>query len=98
MQDELESLKFPIGKYKAMLDFNFSRTVEDIRTLESFAEALRNSVKGLDKTDFKKSYRDGGMNIAQIIHHFCDTHTYAFLRTKHTLLEDNPSVKMYDVE
>ena len=47
MQDELESLKFPIGKYKAMLDFNFSRTVEDIRTLESFAEALRNSVKGL---------------------------------------------------
>ena len=98
MQNELESLKFPIGKYKAMLDFNFSRTVEDIRTLESFAEALRNSVKGLDKTDFKKSYRNGGMNIAQIIHHFCDTHTYAFLRTKHTLLEDNPSVKMYDVE
>ena len=97
MQDELESLKFPIGKYKAMLDFNFSRTVEDIRTLESFAEALRNSVKGLDKTDFKKSYRDGGMNIAQIIHHFCDTHTYAFLRTKHTLLEENPSVKMYEV-
>ena len=98
MQNELERLKFPIGKYKAMLDFNFSRTVEDIRTLESFAEALRNSVKGLDKTDFKKSYRDGGMNIAQIIHHFCDTHTYAFLRTKHALLEDNPSVKMYDVE
>ena len=37
------------------------------------------------------------MNIAQIIHHYCDTHTYAFLRTKHTLLEDNPSVKMYEV-
>ena len=37
------------------------------------------------------------MNIAQIIHHFCDTHTYAFLRTKHTLLEENPSVKMYEV-
>ena len=37
------------------------------------------------------------MNIAQIIHHFCDTHTYAFMRTKHTLLENNPSVKMYEV-
>ena len=40
----------------------------------------------------------GGMNIAQIIHHWCDTHTYAFLRTKHTLLEDNPNVKMYEVD
>ena len=97
MKNELDNLKFPIGKYKAILDFNFSRTVEDIKTLESFAGDLRDSVKGLDKTDFKKSYRDGGMNIAQIIHHFCDTHTYAFLRTKHTLLEENPSVKMYDV-
>ena len=97
MKNELDNLKFPIGKYKAILDFNFSRTVEDIKTLESFSGNLRESVKGLDKTDFKKSYRDGGMNIAQIIHHFCDTHTYAFLRTKHTLLEENPSVKMYEV-
>ena len=38
------------------------------------------------------------LNIAQIIHHWCDTHTYAFLRTKHTLLEDNPNVKMYEVD
>jgi len=97
MENDIEKLKFPIGKYKAILEFNFSRTIEDIKTLESFAEKLRDSVKGLDKTDFKKTYRKSGMNIAQIIHHYCDTHTYAFLRTKHTLLEDNPSVKMYEV-
>ena len=54
MKNELDNLKFPIGKYKAILDFNFSRTVEDIKTLESFASDLRESVKGLDKTDFKK--------------------------------------------
>ena len=59
MENELDNLKFPIGKYKAILDFNFSRTVEDIKTLDSFASDLRESVKGLDKTDFKKSYRDG---------------------------------------
>ena len=97
MKSNIEKLKFPIGKYKAILEFNFSRTVEDIKTLESFANNLRNSVKGLDKTDFKKTYRKGGMNIAQIIHHYCDTHTYAFLRTKHALLEVNPNVKMYEV-
>ena len=93
MKSDIEKLKFPIGKYKAILEFNFSRTIEDIKTLESFANNLRASVKGLDKTDFKKSYREGGMNIAQIIHHYCDTHTYAFLRTKHTLLEDQSECK-----
>ena len=56
MENEIEKLKFPIGKYKAILEFNFSRTVEDIKTLESFAGKLRESVKGLDKTDFKNKY------------------------------------------
>ena len=36
MEKDIEKLKFPIGKYKAILEFNFSRTVEDIKTLESF--------------------------------------------------------------
>ena len=36
MEENIEKLKFPIGKYKAILEFNFSRTVEDIKTLESF--------------------------------------------------------------
>ena len=97
MEENIEKLKFPIGKYKAVLEFNFSRTVEDIKTLESFSQKLKDAVEGLDKTDLKKTYRDGGMNIAQIIHHYSDTHTYAFMRTKHALLEDNPSIKIYDV-
>ena len=45
MKNELDNLKFPIGKYKAILDFNFSRTVEDIKTLESFSVDLRDCVK-----------------------------------------------------
>ena len=75
MENDIEKLKFPIGKYKAILEFNFSRTIQDIKTLESFANNLKDSVKGLDKTDFKKTYRDGGMNIAQIIHHYCNIHS-----------------------
>ncbi|MEC7880241.1 MAG: hypothetical protein VX718_02825, partial [Bacteroidota bacterium] len=98
MEENIEKLQFPIGKYKANLEFDFSKTLEDIKTLESFAQMIKESIKGLDESDFKKTYRKGGMNIAQIIHHWCDTHTYAFLRTKHTLLEDNPNVKMYEVD
>ena len=98
MEENIEKLQFPIGKYKANLEFDFSRTLEDMNTLESFAQMIKESIKGLDESDFNKTYREGGMNIAQIIHHWCDTHTYAFLRTKHTLLEDNPNVKMYEVD
>lgn len=98
MEENIEKLQFPIGKYKPNLEFDFSKTSEDIKTLESFAEMIKESIKDLDESDFNKTYREGGMNIAQIIHHWCDTHTYAFLRTKHTLLEDNPNVKMYEVD
>ena len=66
MEKNIEKLKFPIGKYKAILEFNFSRTVEDIKTLESFSKKLKETVKGLDKTDLKKTYRDGGMNLSLI--------------------------------
>ena len=59
MEKDIEKLKFPIGKYKAILEFNFSRTVEDIKTLDSFSQKLKDAVKGLDKTDLKKTYRDG---------------------------------------
>ncbi len=98
MEENIEKLQFPIGKYKPNLEFDFSRTLKDMDTLGSFAEMLKESIKDLDESDFKKTYRKGGMNIAQIIHHWCDTHTYAFLRTKHTILEDNPNVKMYEVD
>ena len=98
MEENIEKLQFPIGKYKASLEFDFSKTSEDMKTLEAFAEILKESIKDLNESDFKKTYREGGMNIAQIIHHWCDTHTYAFLRTKHTILEDNPNVKMYEVD
>ena len=94
MEENIEKLQFPIGKYKPNLEFDFSRTVKDMDTLGSFAEMLKESIKDLDESDFKKTYRKGGMNIAQIIHHWCDTHTYAFLRTKHTILEHNPNGKL----
>ena len=46
MEKDIEKLKFPIGKYKAILEFNFSRTVQDIKTLESFSKKLKEAVKG----------------------------------------------------
>ena len=36
MEKNIEKLKFPIGKYKAIFESNLSRTVEDIKSFESF--------------------------------------------------------------
>ena len=49
MENDIEKLKFQIGKYKAILEFNFSRTVEDIKTLESFASKLRSEERRVGK-------------------------------------------------
>ncbi len=50
MEENIEKLQFPIGKYKANLEFDFSKTLQDIDTLESFSEKIKESIKGLDKT------------------------------------------------
>ena len=57
MEENIEKLQFPIGKYKPNLEFDFSRTLKDMDTLESFAEILKESIKDLDESDFKKTYR-----------------------------------------
>ena len=56
MEINIEKLQFPIGKYKANLEFDFSRTLEDMKILESFAEILKESIKDLNESDFKKTY------------------------------------------
>ena len=40
MEKDIEKLKFPIGKYKAILEFNFSRTAAFIFSLDSIGNLL----------------------------------------------------------
>ena len=49
MEENIEKLQFPIGKYKANLEFDFSKTSEDMKTLEAFAEILKESIKDLNE-------------------------------------------------
>ena len=36
MEENIEKLQFPIGKYRANLEFDFSRTLQDIRYTRIF--------------------------------------------------------------
>ena len=41
-------------------------------------------------------YRPNGWTIAQVIHHLADSHMHSYLRFKHAILEDTPSIKNYE--
>ena len=58
MEENIENLQFPIGKYKPNLEFDFSRTVKDMDTLGSFAEILKETIKDLNESDYKKTYQN----------------------------------------
>ena len=56
---------------------------------------LENKIKDLSSNDFKKPYRPGGWQIAQLIHHIADSHTHNYIRFKQAILFDNPTIMDY---
>jgi DinB superfamily len=41
-------------------------------------------------------YREGGWTVAQVVHHFADSHLHAYLRMRLALTERSPLVPSYD--
>ena len=52
-------------------------------------------VEGLKESELKTPYREGGWTIAQVVHHLADSHSHAYLRSKHAFLELTPKIKDY---
>tara|TARA_B100001769_G_scaffold123781_1_gene96688 strand:+ start:969 stop:1493 length:525 start_codon:yes stop_codon:yes gene_type:complete len=90
-----DKLKYPIGKFEWVEEPSPKQLDNAIRILVKFPKKLRKKVIGLNSSDLKNKYRPGGWNIAQIIHHLADSHMHCFLRMKHAVLEDLPSIKDY---
>ena len=88
---------YPIGKLNPPAEFTeavITKLIQDIRILP---EHLKKISKHLNKKKrLEYTYREGGWNIAQLIHHTADSHMNAFIRFKLALTENNPTVKPYD--
>ena len=92
---ELETLRFPVGKYHFPEKVDLDQREEWINEITLFPGKLEDAVKNLSDEQLNWRYRPDGWTIKQVVHHCADSHINAFLRFKLALTEDNPTIKPY---
>jgi len=91
-----DDLRYPIGRFSPAAGSVPGVRAAHIETLRQLPERLRAAVSGLSDAQLDTRYRDGGWTLRQVVHHVADSHAYAYLRCKHALTEDWPTIKPYD--
>ena len=94
--DNIEKLKYPIGKFKHPGVIQNTHLDSWIKSVETLPERLEKVVSGLSKEELKLPYRPDGWNVAEVVHHIPDSHVNAYIRLKWTLTEQEPVIKTYN--
>jgi len=94
-ETELETLKYPIGKFVSPKNYSKSIVNEWISVLEYFPERLDSLVNNLSDSQLDTRYRPDGWTIRQVVHHLADSHHHSYIRFKWALTEDKPVIKYY---
>jgi DinB superfamily len=94
--NELEDLRYPIGRFGPATSSDAAIRAEQISTLRQLPAALQGAVSGLTPSQLDTPYREGGWTVRQLVHHIADSHANAYVRTKLALTEDWPTIKPYD--
>jgi len=90
-----DQLKYPLGKFAAPENISDERLQEAIVDLGVFPEKLQTALNQLGSDGLNQTYRPGGWNGRQVVHHIADSHLNAFVRFKLALTEENPTIKPY---
>ncbi|NHM08078.1 putative metal-dependent hydrolase [Flavobacterium sp. CYK-4] len=93
--EDLEKLRYPIGKFVPPDDYSLEYLTGRIDEIASFAERLTKEVADLTPQQLETPYRPGGWTIRQVIHHCADSHMNCLVRVKWALTEENPTIKFY---
>ena len=94
-ETELLKLTYPIGKFEWPENPTSEAINQGIKRIEEFPKKLKAAIAGLSKDTLQNCYRPEGWNITQVVHHLADSHMHSYLRFKHAILEDTPSIKDY---
>ncbi len=95
MSIDIESLRFPVGKFSRPKEYTPSDIEGWISDIEQFPALLEKEVAGLTEAELAWQYRPEGWNIRQLVHHCADSHMNSFIRYKLTLTEDKPTIRPY---
>ena len=95
MSEELEELRYPIGRFEPPSRIDEDQIERWIGEIDALPADLRKTVEGLTETQLDTPYRPGGWTIRQVIHHLPDSHMNSFIRFKWALSEDRPEIKAY---
>jgi hypothetical protein len=96
MEDTLEVLRFPIGKYVHPESYTPADLQEWVATIDALPKWMDHCIENLDAVQLATPYRPGGWTISQVVHHLADSHINAYVRLKLALTEDAPTVKPYE--
>ena len=96
MQIDLESLKYPIGKFSIPQEIDAELIEKAINRIADFPKKIFQLASPLTPAQLERPYRPGGWTVRQLLHHCADSHGQALFRFKHALTEENPSIKAYD--
>jgi hypothetical protein len=92
----MEHLQYPIGKFDQEQEFSLEKVKIASAYLKDFPAELETLVNTIDTKDYGKIYREGGWNIAQLVHHLADSHINMYVRVKLAITQDNPTITGYD--
>lgn len=95
-EQELEKLKYPIGRFQAPAGYEQAEVDSWIRDIEELPVLLNQVVERLTPDQIHTPYRKGGWTVGQIVHHLGDSHMNSYIRFKLALTEEQPTIKPYD--
>ena len=95
MDTDIEHLKYPVGNFIKPDVITAYQIQTWIQEIKDFPILLEQELKDLDAKDYEKTYRPGGWNITQLVHHLADSHMNSFIRYKLSLTEEHPTIKPY---
>ena len=95
-EQELENLRYPIGKFVRPDTISETQIEEWIDYLDNYPEKLQKLVESLGEEQLDTPYRPGGWTVRQLIHHISDSHHNSYIRFKWALTEETPVIKVYD--
>lgn len=92
---QLEKLKYPIGKHHEHAKFTEEDVESWINDIAMFPEQVKILTENLGERELHWLHRPDGWSIIQLVNHCADSHMNSLMRFKLALTEDTPEIKPY---